>query len=129
MRLMSGSGLAALALCLAGCLTSADDPPQVITGALLIDGTVRPPVPDAVVIVSRGRIRAMGPRTEVPVPEQGRLIEARGRILFPADPAQPLRVGSDANLLLLSVNPAVDPDYLKYVTGRMQNGRWVQYPQ
>jgi hypothetical protein len=56
-------------------------------------------------------------------------VEAKGRFLFPADVTEPIRIGGEANLLLTTVNPAVDPDYLKKVTGQMEGGRWVQYPQ
>ena len=30
--------------------------------------------------------------------------------------------------MIVNVNPAVDPDYAKKTHGRMQSGRWIQYP-
>jgi len=36
--------------------------PFAMTGAILIDGTGRPPVSNAVVLVEDGRINAAGPR-------------------------------------------------------------------
>jgi hypothetical protein len=122
--------LAALLICvLPGCRPASHSVPQAITGAMLIDGTARPPIANAVVLIERGRIRAMGPVGEVRIPKEYNRIDARDRFLFPALIAEPLRVGGDANLLVLTVNPALDPDYLKKVTGQMEDGRWVQYPQ
>lgn len=120
--------LAAL-LALAACAPEEGSAPQAITGVLLMDGTVRPPVANATVLIRRGKIEAMGPASVIRVPEGYHRIEARGRVLFPADPAKPLVAGGDADLLLLSVNPALDPDYSKKITGHMLAGRWVQFPQ
>lgn len=125
MRLLAIAGL----LALAGCAPEEGSAPQAITGVLLLDGTVRPPVANATVLIRRGKIQAMGPAAEIGVPEGYHRIDARGRVLFPADPAKPLTAGGDADLLLLSVNPALDPDYPNKVTGHMLAGRWVQFPQ
>ncbi|MEZ5417662.1 MAG: hypothetical protein R2708_09990, partial [Vicinamibacterales bacterium] len=54
-----------------------------ITGATLIDGTGRTPVPDAVVVVTGDRITAAGPRASTPVPPGATVIDARGRFVMP----------------------------------------------
>ena len=54
-----------------------------IAGATLIDGTGAPPVEDAVVIVRGERIERAGPRSQVPVPEGGEVIDAAGKFLIP----------------------------------------------
>lgn len=51
--------------------------------ALLIDGTGRPAVPDAAVVVDGGKIVAAGPRARVRVPEGARIIDAAGDALLP----------------------------------------------
>lgn len=62
-------------------------PPQkgavAITGATLIDGTGRPPVRDAVVVVRGDRIIAAGPRTSVRIPGGAKIVDARGKFLLP----------------------------------------------
>lgn len=121
--------LAVVVLLAAGCGSRVQSVPQAITGVLLIDGTIRPPVAGATLLISGGNVEAMGPADQVRIPAGYHRIDGKGRVLFPSDPAQPLRVGGAANLLLLSVNPALDPDYLKKVTGRMEGGRWLQFPQ
>jgi imidazolonepropionase-like amidohydrolase len=54
-----------------------------VTGATVIDGTGRPPIPDAVVLIRDGRIAAVGPAREVPVPAGATRIDARGRFVIP----------------------------------------------
>ena len=81
--------LATAGVCLA--LVAALFPPHptaqssltAITGGTLIDGSGGPPVPDAVVVVEGGRIRAAGPRAAVPVPAGAAVIDAAGRFVVP----------------------------------------------
>ena len=54
-----------------------------ITGATLIDGTGRAPVPDAVVVVTGDRITAAGSRASTPVPPGATVIDAAGRFVMP----------------------------------------------
>ncbi|MBA3975193.1 MAG: hypothetical protein C0504_13375 [Candidatus Solibacter sp.] len=119
--------LALLGIAAAGCARG-DLAPQAITGVTLIDGTPNPPLSPANIVVERGRVVAAGPRESVPIPKDAEKIDGRGLFVFPLDPNQPIRVGADANLLLLNVNPALEQNYLKYVSGRMEIGRWTQYP-
>jgi len=52
-------------------------------GATLIDGTGAPPMPDAVLVVSHGRIEAVGPRSAVELPAGAEQIALDGRIVMP----------------------------------------------
>src|SRR5262249_36761739 len=54
-----------------------------IVGATLIDGTGKPAIPDAAVIVESGRIVAAGPRASVRVPASATVFDARGKTLLP----------------------------------------------
>jgi imidazolonepropionase-like amidohydrolase len=54
-----------------------------ITGATLIDGNGGAAVPDAVVIISNGRITAAGPRSSVSVPQGATAIDAKGQFIIP----------------------------------------------
>lgn len=118
-----------LLLASGACRQDSHSVPQAILGAMLIDGTPHPPIADSVVLVRHGKVEAAGPAGSIAVPDGFHRIQARGRFLFPIALSQTIRVGEEANLLLLSVNPAADPDYQKKVIGRMESGRWVQYPQ
>lgn len=118
---------ALLNLAVGGCARG-DLAPQAITGVTLIDGTPHPPVSPANIVIERGRVIAAGSVDSVPIPKDAEMIDGSGLFVFPLDPRQPIRVGADANLLLLNVNPATETDYRKYVSGRMEIGRWTQYP-
>lgn len=127
MRVLCLLAIPALAIWLGAC-SRGDLAVQAIEGATLIDGTPQPPVSPANVIVERGRIELAGPASQTPIPSGAARIAATGLYVFPLDPLEPIRAGADANLLLLNVNPALEPDYLKHVVGRMQIGRWTKYP-
>jgi imidazolonepropionase-like amidohydrolase/cyclophilin family peptidyl-prolyl cis-trans isomerase len=71
-----------LTLCLIGPLIAhAQD--VAIAGATLIDGNGGPALEDAVIVVSAGRISAVGPRASVRIPAGATVIDAAGRYLVP----------------------------------------------
>ena len=55
----------------------------VFRGATVIDGTGRPPVASASIVVAGDRITAVGPDAAVTVPSDARVIDARGLTIFP----------------------------------------------
>ena len=69
-------------LCAASTV-AAQGPVLVLQGGTLIDGTGRPPIADAVVVVEGNRIRAVGRRGQVPVPAGATVIQASGRTILP----------------------------------------------
>jgi imidazolonepropionase-like amidohydrolase len=54
-----------------------------IVGGTLIDGNGGPPVPNATVIVQRGRITAVGTSAGTPAPRGARVIDASGKFVTP----------------------------------------------
>jgi imidazolonepropionase-like amidohydrolase len=70
-------------------IVAAETPPVsqssslVITGATLIDGRGGPPVPDAVVVVTDGRMTAVGPASAVAPPPASTRIDAHGKVIIP----------------------------------------------
>ncbi len=54
-----------------------------IVGVNLIDGRRDVPLEDATVLVSNGRIKAAGPRSEIKVPHGTKVIEGKGLSLLP----------------------------------------------
>jgi imidazolonepropionase-like amidohydrolase len=69
----------------AACGTGApvDDGSVAYVGALLIDGTGSPPVPDGALVVRDGRIVAVGPASEVAVPRGATVVDLSGRTVMP----------------------------------------------
>ena len=57
--------------------------PIVLQGGILIDGTGRPAVEDAVVVFQDGRIREVGKRGEVTIPQGAEVIDAKGKSILP----------------------------------------------
>ena len=55
----------------------------VLEGATLVDGTGRPPVPDAVIVIEGGRIKAVGARGQVSTPAGAQVIRLGGRTILP----------------------------------------------
>ncbi|MGZ9257646.1 MAG: amidohydrolase family protein, partial [Candidatus Binatia bacterium] len=62
---------------------SAQTRPVAVVGGMLIDGTGRPPVEDAVVVFSGGRIQEVGKRGEVTIPRGAQVIDGKGRTILP----------------------------------------------
>src|SRR4029077_17091529 len=54
-----------------------------LVGGTLVDGTGKPAIPDAVVLVKDGRIVRAGPSSEVQIPKNAQLIDARGKTILP----------------------------------------------
>lgn len=54
-----------------------------IVGGKIIDGTARPPIENGVVVVEGNEIRAVGPRSEVSIPERARILDASGSSVLP----------------------------------------------
>jgi N-acyl-D-amino-acid deacylase len=55
----------------------------VILGATLIDGSGRAPIRDSVVVIENDRIVAVGRRGKVRIPQEARVIDARGLVVAP----------------------------------------------
>jgi imidazolonepropionase-like amidohydrolase len=68
---------------LSGAMTRSNGGVLAITGATLIDGTDRPPVPDSVILLEAGRIRAAGPRGKVKIPAGATRFDAAGKFVLP----------------------------------------------
>ena len=71
------------ALLLAGCKPPEESIQKAIIGAVLIDGTGGPPLSNSVVIVAGSRIRAVGNRTNMPIPAGVEKINGAGKFLVP----------------------------------------------
>jgi len=57
--------------------------PLVIVGGTLIDGSGKPPLEDAVIVIEGPRIRSVGRRSETAIPKGGRIIDVKGKTILP----------------------------------------------
>ena len=63
--------------------SSANEGSIAFVGARIIDGTVAGPIEDGVVVITDGRIRTVGPRSAVTVPEGAQIISVAGKTIMP----------------------------------------------
>ncbi|HYL45898.1 MAG TPA: amidohydrolase family protein [Candidatus Limnocylindrales bacterium] len=54
-----------------------------IVGGTLVDGTGAPALPDSAVVISKGRVIAVGPRAKVKIPGGAKKVDARGKTILP----------------------------------------------
>jgi imidazolonepropionase-like amidohydrolase len=76
-------GLAVVLVSLGSSTAGTQSAVTVIVGGTLIDGTGRPPLPDAVVVVRGNRITATGKKGAVSYPKNARVIRTDGRFILP----------------------------------------------
>lgn len=55
----------------------------VIDGAQIWDGTGKPPIQDAVVVIQGDRMEAVGRRRAVPIPKEAKIISGKGKTIIP----------------------------------------------
>lgn len=70
-----------LALCLASTLAPAQT--KALVGGTLVDGTLREPIRDSVVLIEGERIKAVGTVDSLPVPEGAEVISTEGMTVLP----------------------------------------------
>ena len=57
--------------------------PLALVGATLIDGTGKPAIPNAVVLIEGDRIAAAGPRSTIKIPDGATIVDLTGKFLLP----------------------------------------------
>jgi imidazolonepropionase-like amidohydrolase len=82
-RFCKATFLLVLSAVLAGEAFTAQTETVAFVGGTVLDGNGGPPLVDSVVVVSAGRIAAVGPRASTPLPEGARPIDASGKFLTP----------------------------------------------
>lgn len=83
--LVAAALLGAAALVALPTAGTAQEAPErlALVGGMLLDGYEAPPIHHAAVLVEDGRIAAVGPRSEVEIPPDARVIDTRGRTMLP----------------------------------------------
>lgn len=64
-------------------LVAANEGSLAFVGATLIDGTDAAPLENSVIVITDGRIRTVGPRASVTVPDDAVVIDASGKTIMP----------------------------------------------
>ena len=71
-----------------------------VTGARLIDGTGRPPIEQATLLIEDGRVRAAGPSASIQIPAEAVRVDATGKTIIPGLISSHTHVGSKEQRLL-----------------------------
>ncbi len=95
----------------------------------MVDGSPRPHIPNAVVVVADGRIVAAGPESTVTIPEGAQRTNAAGLYITPGRGGLIIMPGAEADLMLVRGNPIENPDVLGSPMRRMQAGEWTDAPK
>ncbi|HSA57527.1 MAG TPA: amidohydrolase family protein [Gemmatimonadaceae bacterium] len=82
-RLRAAAASALIVATVAAPLPAQGGPSRAFTGATLIDGTDRPPVANATILVRDGRIVATGPAASVTIPAGAQRVALEGRFVMP----------------------------------------------
>ena len=97
---------------------------KAIVGATLIDGESTQ-ITHSVILVSDGRITAVGPQQSTPIPAGSEKVNGLGKYVVSAKRGVRLERGTPADLLLLSANPLESPANYEKIERRMVAGKWV----
>jgi imidazolonepropionase-like amidohydrolase len=101
------------------------DPPKVIVGGTLIDGSGRPPVPNSIVIVELGKIVVATAAEGIKIPENAQKTNATGLFVTPSQMGARLEYGAPADLYLIQGNPLENPLLLGNPLRVMKTGEWL----
>jgi hypothetical protein len=104
---------------LAGCgkkpgVTNMNDRLKVLIGATTIVAAGDAPIEDSIVVVAGTKIRSVGTRKDVPVPQNSDRTDLTGEWIVPAEGSR-IEAGEIANLLILKhapngIEPAAEAD-------------------
>jgi imidazolonepropionase-like amidohydrolase len=110
---------------LAGCQNSSV---KVLIGGTAIVAPGAQPIQDSVIVVADGRIRSVGVRKDVPIPQDSERTDVSGKWIVPADNER-LAINESADLMILDRAPdGVKPALPADVSRRMRNGQWETKP-
>ena len=112
-------------LLLAACQKKPDFTVKVLIGATTIPAADEPRIEDSVVIISGKKIRAVGARKDVPVPQASDRTDLAGEWIVPAEGSR-IEAGETANLLILKHAPnGLTPAAPADIGARIVAGDWA----
>lgn len=109
---------------LAGCQQGPKVQLKVLIGATTIVAPGAQPIDDSIVIIAGSRIRSVGPRKDIPVPQASDRTDLTGAWLVPAEHAR-IAAGETANLIVLHHMPnGIEPASPADIGARIVAGEW-----
>jgi len=116
---------AAAFLFLTACQKSGDKViVKVLIGATTVTTPYAPPLEDSIVVIAGSKIRAVGLRKDIPVPQASDRTDLAGQWIVPA-PGAKIEAGETANLMILDHAPkGVTPSSSADVGAQIVAGEW-----
>jgi hypothetical protein len=98
---------------------------KVLVGATTITAPGAQPLDDSIIVISGGKVRSVGLRKDIPVPQNSDRTDLNGEWVVPAEGAR-IEVGEAANLMILHAAPtsAGTPGSPSDIGARLVNGEW-----
>jgi cytosine/adenosine deaminase-related metal-dependent hydrolase len=97
---------------------------KVLVGGTVITASDAAPIEDSIVVVAKGKIRNVGPRKDIPVPQASDRTDLAGEWIVPAEGAR-IEPGEPANLIVLKHAPnGLKPADPADVGARLEAGEW-----
>lgn len=110
---------------LAACQEPPSEPTLVLIGATLYSGTGSAvPVKNAVVVIQRGRLRAVGPQMYTAIPAGSVKEDLTGRFIINIPGERPVLKSNPATLLVLAEDPIRNPRAIESPLRVMRGGVW-----
>ncbi len=117
------AGIALLCFSLAACQ---HPDVKVLIGATAIVAPGAQPLDDSVVVIAGGRIRSVGLRKDIPIPQDSERMDLTGKWIVPAS-GERIALNESADLLVLDRAPnGAAPALPADVSRRMTHGQWQQ---
>ena len=108
------------AVLLASCSEPSVEPGlKALVGGRLEASLNAEPIAFSVVVISGGKIRAVGSQASTPVPKGAETINAKGKVIRPMPYNATIATGQPANFIVLKADDYA-PDSI------MQDGEWVR---
>jgi len=121
--------IAVLVTLLAGCgrksgVTNMSDRLKVLIGATAIVAAGDAPIEDSIVVIAGTKIRSVGTRKDIPVPQNSDRTDLTGEWIVPAEGSR-IEAGEIANLLILKHAPnGIEPVAEADKGARIVAGEW-----
>ena len=109
---------------LAACNQQPEARMKVLIGATTVVAPGAQPIPDSIVVVAGSKIRSVGERKDIPVPQNSDRIDLSGKWIVPAQGAR-IGIEEPANLLVLRNAPNdAAPASPGDIEARLTAGEW-----
>lgn len=115
----------AVFLLLTACQKSGDKVVvKVLIGATTVQTPYAPPLDDSIIVIAGSKIRAVGLRKDIPVPQASDRTDLTGQWIVPA-PGSKISAGETANLMVLDHAPkGITPASPSDVGAQIVAGEW-----